>query len=54
MPSLAAPDLQWHVLPVPFQRQGLADPSTRAISMLITLVAVASRGIIRLRSDDPR
>jgi len=54
MPSLAAPDLQWHVLPVPFQRQGLADPSTRAISMLITLVAVASRGIVRLRSDDPR
>jgi choline dehydrogenase len=54
LPSLAAPDLQWHVLPVPFQRQGLADPSTRAISMLITLVAVASRGIVRLRSDDPR
>jgi choline dehydrogenase len=54
MPSLAAPDLQWHVLPVPFQRQGLADPSTRAISVLITLVAVASRGIVRLRSDDPR
>jgi choline dehydrogenase len=54
MPSLAAPDLQWHVLPVPFQRQGLADPSTRAISMLITLVAVASRGVVRLRSDDPR
>ena len=54
MPSLAAPDLQWHVLPVPFQRQGLADPATRAISMLITLVAVASRGVVRLRSDDPR
>jgi choline dehydrogenase len=54
MPSLAAPDLQWHVLPVPFQRQGLADPATRAISMLITLVSVASRGVVRLRSDDPR
>lgn len=54
MPSLAAPDLQWHVLPVPFQRQGLADPSTRAVSMLVTLVTVASRGVVRLRSDDPR
>ena len=52
--SLPAPDLQWHVLPVPFQRQGLADPSIRAISMLVTLVAVASRGVVRLRSDDPR
>jgi len=54
MPSLPAPDLQWHVLPVPFQRQGLADPSVRAISMLITLVSVGSRGVVRLRSDDPR
>jgi choline dehydrogenase len=54
MPSLAAPDLQWHVLPVPFQRQGLADPSIRAISMLITLVSVGSRGVVRLRTDDPR
>ena len=54
MPSLPAPDLQWHVLPVPFQRQGLADPAIRAISMLVTLVAVASRGVVRLRSADPR
>lgn len=54
MPSLPAPDLQWHVLPVPYQRQGLADPATRAISMLVTLISVASRGVVRLRSDDPR
>src|SRR6266566_939695 len=53
-PALPAPDLQWHVLPTPFVRQGLADPGKRALSVLITLVAVQSRGRIRLRSGDPR
>jgi len=52
--SLPAPDIQWHVLPVPFQNGGLTDPSIRALSMLITLVAVGSRGRIRLQSSDPR
>jgi len=54
MPSLPAPDLQWHVLPAPYQRQGLADPAIRAVSILIGLVSVASRGAVRLRSADPR
>jgi choline dehydrogenase len=54
LPSLPAPDLQWHVLPVPFEREGLADPSTRAVSIMVTLVSVASRGVVRLRSTDPR
>ena len=54
MPSLPAPDLQWHVLPVPFQRNGLGDPSIRAISILVTVLTVASRGSVRLRSTDPR
>ncbi len=53
-PSLAAPDLQWHVLPTPFERNGLSDPKTRALSLLITLVDVGSRGRIRLHSADPR
>ena len=53
-PSLSAPDLQWHALPSPYQRQGLADPSIRALSVLIALVSVGSRGQIRLRTDDPR
>jgi choline dehydrogenase len=53
-PSLPAPDLQWHALPTPYQRQGLADPSTRALSVLITLVSVGSRGSVRLRCSDPR
>ncbi len=53
-PALPAPDLQWHVLPTPYQNFGLSDPSIRALSLLITLVAVGSRGRIRLRSADPR
>jgi choline dehydrogenase len=53
-PELVAPDIQWHVLPVPYLDGGLADPATRALSMLITLVSVGSRGRIRLRSADPR
>jgi choline dehydrogenase len=53
-PSLRAPDIQWHVLPVPFVNGGLADPSSRALSVLITLVQVGSRGRIKLRSADPR
>jgi choline dehydrogenase len=53
-PALPAPDIQWHVLPAPFQNYGLADPSARAMSVLITLVAPGSRGRIRLRTSDPR
>jgi len=53
-PSLPAPDLQWHALPTPFGGQGLADPATRAFTLLITLVDVGSRGRIWLRSADPR
>jgi len=53
-PRLQAPDLQWHVLPAAFLNQGLTDPARRAMSVLVTLVSVASRGHIRLRSRDPR
>jgi choline dehydrogenase len=53
-PDLPAPDIQWHVLPVPYQNFGLTDPAIRALTVLITLVAVGSRGKIRLRSADPR
>jgi choline dehydrogenase len=52
--ALPAPDIQWHVLPVPFVNGGLADPTSRALSVLVTLVSVGSRGRIRLRSSDPR
>ena len=53
-PGLPAPDLQLHVLPAPYRDQGLADPAQRAMSVLVGLVDVASRGRIRLRSGDPR
>ncbi len=51
---LPAPDLQWHVLPVPFRDGGLADPADRGMSVLVTLIDVRSRGRILLRSTDPR
>jgi choline dehydrogenase len=52
--GLPAPDLQYHVLATPYIDQGLADPSRRLFSLLITAVAVGSRGRIALRSADPR
>ena len=52
--GLPAPDLQLHVLPAPYQNQGLADPAQRAMTVLVGLVDVASRGRIRLHSADPR
>lgn len=53
-PRLTAPDLQWHVLPIAFREQGLTDPASRAMTVLVTLADVASRGRLRLASRDPR
>jgi choline dehydrogenase len=53
-PRLAVPDLQWHVLPVAFREQGLTDPASRAMTVIVTLVDVASRGRLKLASGDPR
>jgi choline dehydrogenase len=53
-PRLPAPDLQWHVHAAAFLNQGLTDPARRAMSVLVTLVDVASRGRVRLASKDPR
>jgi choline dehydrogenase len=53
-PGLPAPDLQLHALPAPYRDQGLADPSQRGMSVLVSLIDVKSRGRIRLRSADPR
>ena len=52
--GLPAPDIQWHVLPVPYRNGGLADPTDRGMSVLVTLVDVHSRGRITLRGNDPR
>jgi choline dehydrogenase len=53
-PRLSGPDLQWHVLPVAFREQGLTEPARRAMTVLVTLADVASRGRLRLASRDPR
>jgi choline dehydrogenase len=52
--GLPAPNIQWHVLPVPYRNGGLADPGDRGMSVLVTLADVRSRGRIMLRSADPR
>ncbi len=52
--SLAAPDLQVHVAPTGFYDNGLHEPTTRRVTLAPTLVHVASRGAVRLRSTDPR
>ena len=53
-PGLPAPDLQLHVMPAPYVNQGLGDPAQRAMTVLVGLIDVASRGRVRLRSADPR
>jgi choline dehydrogenase len=52
--DLAAPDLQVHVAPSGFWDNGLHEPTTRKVTVAPTLVNVASRGQVRLRSTDPR
>ncbi|GAA2422719.1 GMC family oxidoreductase N-terminal domain-containing protein [Actinomadura vinacea] len=51
--GLPAPDLQYHVLPAPFIDQGLVEPSQRLLSVMVTAIAVASRGSLALRSASP-
>ena len=51
--GLAAPDLQIHVAPSGFYDNGLHEPNRRMVTAAPTLVSVASRGHIRLRSADP-
>jgi choline dehydrogenase len=46
-------DLQYHFAPVKFFGQGYYDPDEHALTVAVTLVRVASRGSIRLRSSDP-
>jgi choline dehydrogenase len=51
--GLSAPDLQVHVAPTGFWDNGLHEPTTRKVTVAPTLVSVASRGRLRLRSADP-
>ncbi|WP_121256033.1 GMC family oxidoreductase [Nocardioides ferulae] len=52
--DLAAPDLQVHVAPTGFYDNGLHEATSRNVTVAPTLVHVASRGSLRLRSADPR
>jgi choline dehydrogenase len=52
--GLAAPDLQVHMAASGFWDNGLHEPTTRKVTVGPTLVDVASRGRLRLRSPDPR
>ena len=52
-PELAAPDIQWHAAPAEFDEEGLRDPSGPGFTVAPTLVAVNSRGQIRLRDSNP-
>jgi choline dehydrogenase len=51
--GLAAPDIQVHVAPTQFVDSGLREASGRGFTSAATLVDVASRGRLRLRSADP-
>jgi choline dehydrogenase len=51
--GLSAPDLQIHVAPTGFWDNGMHEPTTRKVTVAPTLVSVASRGRLRLRSADP-
>ncbi len=51
--GLSAPDLQVHVAPTGFWDNNMHEPTTRKVTLAPTLVSVASRGQLRLRSRDP-
>ncbi|WP_433328131.1 GMC family oxidoreductase [Spirillospora sp. CA-294931] len=51
--GLPAPDLQYHVLATPFVNQGLTESAERGMSVLVTAIAVGSRGALTLRSASP-
>jgi len=52
--GFAGPDLQWQVIAAPHVGQGLVDPHTRELSVLLSVPSPASRGTVRLRDADPR
>ncbi|MFE6860884.1 GMC family oxidoreductase [Nocardia sp. NPDC057668] len=51
--GLAAPDIQIHVAPSGFYDNGFREPVGQMFTAGVTLVNVASRGRLRLRSADP-
>ncbi len=51
--GLPAPDIQIHTAPSGFYDNGMHEPTSRMFTAAATLVSVASRGSVRLRSNDP-
>jgi choline dehydrogenase len=51
--DLGAPDVQYHVAASGFYDNGFHEPTSRMFTAAPTLVSVASRGTLRLRSADP-
>ncbi|MEV0294708.1 GMC family oxidoreductase N-terminal domain-containing protein [Nocardia sp. NPDC050710] len=51
--GLAAPDIQIHVAPTGFYDNGFREPIAPMFTAGVTLVHIASRGRLRLRSADP-
>jgi choline dehydrogenase len=51
--GLPAPDIQVHTVPTAFYDNGLHEPTHRMFTAAAALVAVRSRGSVRLRSTDP-
>jgi choline dehydrogenase len=51
--GLEAPDVQLHAAPAGFYDNGLHEPTRSMVTVASTLVSVASRGSVRLRSADP-
>ncbi|GAB2765053.1 GMC family oxidoreductase [Amycolatopsis magusensis] len=51
--GLDAPDMQFHVAPTLFYDNGMREPTTPGFTAAATLVEVASRGRLRLRSANP-
>jgi choline dehydrogenase len=52
-PELPAPDLQFHFAPVKFWAQARYEVDEHGMTIGVTVVRVASRGSIQLRSADP-
>ncbi|HVV24333.1 MAG TPA: GMC family oxidoreductase N-terminal domain-containing protein [Pseudonocardiaceae bacterium] len=52
-PGLDAPDMQFHTVPSLFVDNGLREAPGRGFTAAATVVDVASRGRLRLRSADP-
>ena len=52
-PDAPAPDVQFHVSPVVFRAEDVADPEPHGIWISPCLLTPHSRGTVRLASDDP-